>query len=116
MSKRHHRVDDLGIHRETYNAGLAVSFATVFFVRKIEVTCFCHSAHSASVAVCLMVPSISLSVHSAPVLSPRRWVRSLAHDARCGVKRLKSNQNGFRRDLWQALLNPLVALEALSNV
>ena len=92
MSKRHHRVDDLGIHRETYNAGLAVSFATVFFVGKIEVTCFCHSAHSASVAVCLMVPSISLSVHSAPVLSPPcvcrhlwRWVRSLAHDARCGA-------------------------------
>ena len=42
-------------------------------------------------------------------------MRSLAHDARCGVKRLKSNQNGFRRDLWQALLNPLVALEALEQ-
>ena len=42
-------------------------------------------------------------------------MRSLAHDARCGVKRLKSNQNGFRRDLGEALLNPLVVLEALEQ-
>ena len=42
-------VDDLGIHRETYNDGLAVSFATVFFVGRIEVTCFCHQ-HTARVS------------------------------------------------------------------
>ena len=29
-------VDDLGIHRETYNAGLAVSFATVFSLEKLR--------------------------------------------------------------------------------